>query len=376
MTTVPAPRNHQAPQMTTTQQAASLIAMGMVHKPLACNTCLRCISLSLRGSRPVLSGYSIVLSCHVACHPRRQSEYTAMRAAVQRPVELRVHGVHRACGLVYRYAAVMVMPATVAAFVFLVGAAAATFIMMLWYKVGGASADTEPRSSGKCPVEHAPTESGGASGVPTADDGDSASSSDTELDYNLLTPDQVDTKALAAGLLKCDCSDVLGTINVVGISEVGDTSAAAASASSQAGLATKVAAPVDASDCDEDVDPAQLAQYQRIVCYLREFLAKPHPMVWQQHHRSMLRGRFSLTILSYSCAFVLVWSPSGWSAWACVSVCPSIAAPTLPVPLRHPHQRHVRSRYSSGRRQCYPGVCTASCACSTVQVCASVRESV
>lgn len=60
------------------------------------------------------------------------------------------------------------------------------------------------------------------------------------------------------------CSQVLGSINVLGLSDT--TKIVTESDSVQ---------PAPASNAER----TRLQQYQRIVCYLREFLAKPHPSV-------------------------------------------------------------------------------------------------
>jgi len=91
-------------------------------------------------------------------------------------------------------------------------------------------------------------------------------------DVHMLTPIDIDTRILEAGLAECDCGGVMQNIPMFSLSEQ-DVSSPTSTLHDKATLRGSV-------DLDGPIMPTEDAvEYQTSLCYFREFLAKPHPAV-------------------------------------------------------------------------------------------------
>ncbi|GMH84063.1 hypothetical protein TL16_g09804 [Triparma laevis f. inornata] len=89
---------------------------------------------------------------------------------------------------------------------------------------------------------------------------------DAQNDVILLTPIDIDKKVLESGLPECDCGATMATMPMLGLREAGEV----------------VDKPTGFSRSRSETWSAELGQsneFQSTLCYVREFLGKPHPAV-------------------------------------------------------------------------------------------------
>ena len=111
----------------------------------------------------------------------------------------------------------MLMPATLVSATFLMGVLTASAALVFWLKLGETTSTAEAGPKAGSSTDGAEPSAAEGEG----DDDDHDSEDDAVPDYVLLTPDQVDAKALDAGLVQCDCSDVRGCDGSAASSRVG-----------------------------------------------------------------------------------------------------------------------------------------------------------
>eukprot|EP00518_Triparma_eleuthera_P018090 CAMPEP_0197545810 /NCGR_PEP_ID=MMETSP1320-20131121/701_1 /TAXON_ID=91990 /ORGANISM="Bolidomonas sp., Strain RCC2347" /LENGTH=606 /DNA_ID=CAMNT_0043105347 /DNA_START=13 /DNA_END=1833 /DNA_ORIENTATION=+ len=89
---------------------------------------------------------------------------------------------------------------------------------------------------------------------------------DASMEVKLLTPIEIDDKVLESGLPECDCGATMATMPMLGMREPGDVVA-------QKNVISRSRSQTWVSDISGS------NEFQTILCYVREFLAKPHPAV-------------------------------------------------------------------------------------------------
>ena len=109
----------------------------------------------------------------------------------------------------------------------------------------------------------------------------------------LFTPSDIDNMIMQIGLEDCDCAAVLGSIpmNLSLQRQNKKTTAAVTSSAAASTAAAAVEGDLSPTSTDDESDTSStkshsiledrtvLAQFQTTLCYVREFLAKPHPLV-------------------------------------------------------------------------------------------------
>ncbi len=89
---------------------------------------------------------------------------------------------------------------------------------------------------------------------------------DAVADVKLLTPLDVDRRVLESGLPECDCGETMSEMPMLGLREPHE-------AQPRKGALTRARSETWSSEIDSS------NEYQTLLCYVREFLAKPHPAV-------------------------------------------------------------------------------------------------
>lgn len=98
--------------------------------------------------------------------------------------------------------------------------------------------------------------------------------------FRLFTPREVDRTALDRGLLECDCDATVAAIPLVGIARLRTASIGEAKVGSDLVLSSEEECPLLALALAEEssaLNSADVPTYLEICCYLRYFLALPHP---------------------------------------------------------------------------------------------------
>ncbi|GMI43256.1 hypothetical protein TeGR_g3801 [Tetraparma gracilis] len=90
---------------------------------------------------------------------------------------------------------------------------------------------------------------------------------DAKADVTLLTPVDIDRKVLESGLPECDCGSAIDTEAMMGQVEVGGEVSEKGKSMGRSRSQTWASEIYDSNE------------FQSILCYVREFLAKPHPGV-------------------------------------------------------------------------------------------------
>ncbi|GMH78925.1 hypothetical protein TrST_g6134 [Triparma strigata] len=89
---------------------------------------------------------------------------------------------------------------------------------------------------------------------------------DAQNDIVLLTPIDIDKKVLESGLPECDCGATMATMPMMGLREAGE-------------VADKPKLVSRSRSETWSADLGQSNEFQSTLCYVREFLGKPHPAV-------------------------------------------------------------------------------------------------
>ena len=104
--------------------------------------------------------------------------------------------------------------------------------------------------------------------------------------FRLFTPREIDKEALERGLLECDCDATVSAIPLLGLARARVASNAARDGEVQTSAVGAALALVEESDCPllagggataHALSSADVPTYLELCCYLRYFLALPHP---------------------------------------------------------------------------------------------------
>lgn len=100
-------------------------------------------------------------------------------------------------------------------------------------------------------------------------------------ELRLLTPVNIDTRAVETGLLACDCGMVMGGIPMLAPTKEGDDAEVETLPRPRSQSTTWGGEAMTSERYPGDIEEylKRPNEYQTMLCYFREFLAKPHPAV-------------------------------------------------------------------------------------------------
>ena len=125
-----------------------------------------------------------------------------------------------------------------------------------------------------------------AANTATAKSKAAADADDEAREFKLFTPREVDKEALERGLLECDCHATVSAIPLLGLARARVASNAARDGEMKASSVGAALALEAESDCPllarggalaDALPSADVPTYLELCCYLRYFLALPHP---------------------------------------------------------------------------------------------------